>query len=146
MDEYPHIDHVPRTETEWFGAVCALARYLRTPEGCPWDRKQTALSFSHFLREEASEYIDACEVDDAENMAEEWGDTLFVLLASLAAAEEAGAFTLEQALRGIHEKMIRRHAHVFGDAEVATPDEVAAHWEQAKAREKGSPGPRGDSA
>jgi uncharacterized protein YabN with tetrapyrrole methylase and pyrophosphatase domain len=136
MQEYPHLQSTPRNEAEWFSALVSLARYLRTPEGCPWDRKQTALSFARYLKGEAEEYVEACEAGDGAHMAEEWGDSLFVLLASLAAAEESGSFNLNDALRSIHDKMIRRHAHVFGDTEASTPEEVAASWERVKAEER----------
>ena len=136
MNKYPYINKTPITESEWIAALTALARYLRTPEGCPWDRKQTALSFARFLREEAEEYEEACVSGDPEHMAEEWGDVLFTLLASIAAAEESGTFTLETALRGIHEKMIRRHEHVFGENKATTPEEASAMWDRVKAQER----------
>ena len=136
MNNIPYISKNPKNEIDWFAALLGMARYLRGPDGCPWDRKQTALSFARFVQEEGAEYIEAAEAGDEENMAEEWGDVLFTLLASAAAAEEAGQFTVEEALRGIHEKMVRRHGHVFGEEKAATPEEASAAWDRVKAEEK----------
>jgi tetrapyrrole methylase family protein/MazG family protein len=114
----------------------ALARYLRSSQGCPWDRKQKAQNFAHYLKDESIELIEAFQAEDHENMEEEFGDCLFTLLACAAAAEEEGLFSLDSALAGIREKMIRRHDHVFGDTQATTPEEVMESWERIKAREK----------
>jgi tetrapyrrole methylase family protein/MazG family protein len=136
MDHLPHITRNPETEEEWFKALIDLARYLRSPEGCPWDQKQTARSFANFAREEAQELVEAIDEDDNPHVAEEFGDTLFTLLASAAAAEAEGRFRLDDALRGAHEKMIRRHDHVFGGDKAATEEEAWASWHRIKAEEK----------
>jgi len=131
----PHIEKQPQSELEWFGALVSLTRYLRGPEGCPWDRKQTARSFARFVREEAEELLEAFEQDN-ESVAEEWGDTFFTLLATAAAAEEQGIFTISNALDRVHEKMVGRHGHIFGDRTAETPEDVVNLWHEAKAREK----------
>jgi tetrapyrrole methylase family protein / MazG family protein len=137
MESYPHLKSAPKNEAEWFGALAALARYLRGPSGCPWDRKRHSSDFAGYLQEEAQELADAyADPPDNDNIEEELGDCLFTLLASAAAAEEEGRYTLEDALRRIHEKMIRRHGHVFGGPEAATPEDAMAAWERVKAEEK----------
>ena len=136
MKPYPHIQRNPRNELEWFEALINLARYLRSPQGCPWDRKQTARDFAAFVTEEAAELNDAFQEDSDEAIEEEWGDTLFTLLATAAAAETENRFTLDHALQRIHEKMIRRHAHIFGEHCADTPEDVANLWKAIKAQEK----------
>lgn len=115
-----------------------LARYLRTPDGCPWDREQSAADFARFTRGEVDELIEALDSGDHGHIAEEFGDAFFCLLAVAAAAEEQGLFRVEDALRAIHEKMIRRHEHVFGDEKAATPEDAVRVWNAIKAREKGA--------
>ena len=137
MTFYPHTPARPSSESQWFQALIDLARYLRGPEGCPWDREQTARTFAHFSKEEAAEYDEAFEAGDRADIEEEFGDALFTLLASAAAAEEEGLFTLHGALEKAHEKMIRRHDHVFGETKAATPQDAIEAWNRIKAREKG---------
>lgn len=136
MESLPHIDNTPESEREWHQALINLARYLRSPEGCPWDQKQTALSFARYHIEEGREYVEALEHGDAAHAREECGDALFTLLASVAAAEAEGLFTFESMLQCAHEKMVRRHDHVFGETRAATPEEAIEAWNQAKARER----------
>jgi uncharacterized protein YabN with tetrapyrrole methylase and pyrophosphatase domain len=133
---YPHWTKTPKTELDWLEALIALARFLRGPEGCPWDQEQTALDFGKYAKEEAEELVEALERNDNGHMEEEFGDTLFVMLATAAAAESEGRFTLKSALERIHEKMIRRHDHVFGENKATTPEEAIASWNNVKAREK----------
>lgn len=136
MSEFPYLDRQPEDETEAFQALIALARFLRSPQGCPWDREHFTLEFSRFLHEETQELVEAVESGDNDHAEEELGDCLFTLLAAAAAAEEEGRFTLEQAMRRSLEKMIRRHDHVFGDDKAATPEEAVAAWEKIKAAER----------
>ncbi len=133
---YPHLEKQPETESEWFEALIALARYLRSPEGCPWDREQGAAEFAGFLADEVREQVEALDSGDNEHAREEFGDVFFTLLATAAAAEEEGRFRLGDALAQIHEKMIRRHEHVFGDATAETAEDVVRVWEEAKRKEK----------
>ena len=131
----PHIRQIPQNEQEWFQALIDLARFLRTPEGCPWDREQSAARFAGFATEEAQELVAAFE-ESNDDIAEELGDTLFTLLAAAAAAEEEGRFRLEDVLIKAHEKMIRRHDHVFGEEKASTPEEAIAAWKRIKDEEK----------
>jgi len=136
MKNLPYINKIPENEEEWFKTLVLLARYLRGPNGCPWDQKQTSRSFANFAREEALELVEALDSGDNDHAAEEFGDTLFTLLASVAAAEAEGRFTLETALERAHEKMVRRHTHVFGGEKAATEEEAWASWNRIKAEEK----------
>lgn len=132
----PHLSKNPENETEWFDALIRMARFLRSPEGCPWDRKQRAENFAVFAGEEAVELREAFARDDNPHIEEEFGDCFFTLLACAAAAEEEGRFRLEDALRGIHEKMVRRHGHVFGSEKAETPEDAVDMWNKVKALEK----------
>ena len=132
----PHLRTNPESENDWFEALMSLARYLRTPDGCPWDREQSVVDFAKYAIEEAGEYVEALNTNDTTHIREEFGDAFFVLLASAAAAEEAGLFTLEDALSAAHEKMVRRHDHVFGEVKAQTAEEATEAWNAAKAQEK----------
>lgn len=136
MELLPHMKKAPKGEADWFSTLMDLARYLRTPEGCPWDRQQTSADFSGFLKEECNELLDALRDGDNEDIAEEFGDCLFTLLASAAAAEEEGRFNLLDALQAAHEKMVRRHEHVFGENKADTPEGAIDSWNRIKAEEK----------
>lgn len=133
---YPHWKKTPESEQEWFQALADLARFLRSPEGCPWDRKQTARDFAAFAREEGEELKEAFDNGDNAHIEEEFGDTFFCMLASAAAAEAEGRFTLRQALERAHAKMIRRHEHVFGEGKAGTPEDAIESWNRIKAKEK----------
>jgi tetrapyrrole methylase family protein/MazG family protein len=122
-----------------------LVRTLRAR--CPWDRRQTHGSLARHLLEEAYESLDAIETvaraepdvpaDAVAHLEEELGDLLFqVYFQALLAAEE-GYFTLADVARTLHDKLVGRHPHVFGDAVAETPEEVAARWEVLKKAEKG---------
>ena len=136
MTQYPHIDKTPETDVDWFAVLWHLARYLRSPEGCPWDQGKTGQDFAGFVVEEAEELVQAYAEDDNRHIEEEFGDTLFTLLASAAAAEEEGRFSLHDALRRAHAKMIRRHGHVFGEEKADTPEEAMEAWQRVKAEEQ----------
>lgn len=105
---------------------------LRSEEGCPWDRAQTLESLKTFLLEETYEVLDAIEGGDPAHLKEELGDLLFQIVFQARLAEEAGWFTLEEVADGIHEKMVVRHPHVFGENRLNTPAEVLERWEGRK--------------
>lgn len=133
---YPHYSGDPASEGEWFDALIRLARFLRGPEGCPWDREQSSGDFAGFLATEGAELREALATTDDRHAAEEFGDTFFTLLATAAAAESEGRFTLENALRDAHAKMVRRHEHVFGDTKAVTAEDAIRAWNAVKVREK----------
>jgi tetrapyrrole methylase family protein/MazG family protein len=112
-----------------------LVRVLR--ERCPWDAEQTHESLTRFMLEEAYEAVEAIASGDVDAVEGELGDVLFQVVLHAAIAEEAGDFTLSDVARGIREKLIRRHRHVFGDVIANTPAEVEAMWAQVKAEERG---------
>jgi tetrapyrrole methylase family protein/MazG family protein len=114
---------------------------LRAPGGCPWDREQTHETLKRELLEEAYEAVDAIErgsvSGDWTNLAEELGDVLMNVLLHTQIAAEDQRFWLEDVLRGINTKLIRRHPHVFGDVSVSSTADVLANWDRIKRAEKG---------
>ena len=115
-----------------------IVTQLRAPDGCPWDREQTHHSLLRCLVEEVSEVLEAVDNNDFELMEEELGDLLLQVVMHACLAEEQNRFDFEDVARGISDKLIRRHPHVFGDkAEtVDTSGEVIDRWELIKAEEK----------
>ena len=109
---------------------------LRSPEGCPWDREQDHLSLRFHAVEEVYELVDAIESADDHEMREELGDLLLQVVFHCQLAKERRAFDFEAVCRGIVDKLIRRHPHVFGDVKVKSVDQVWANWEQIKKAEK----------
>jgi len=129
---------------EQFERLVEIMAQLRSPEGCPWDREQTFDTLKPYLLEETYEVLEAVDARDWAAMAEELGDLLLevVFLAQIAA--EKGLFTVADALELIHEKLIRRHPHVFGAARADTPGEVKRRWDQIKAAERETKGVSGE--
>lgn len=111
---------------------------LRGENGCPWDIKQTHESLKECLLEETGEVIDAIDHKDDENLCEELGDLLLQVVMHAQIAAEEGRFTIEDVVRGVNEKMIRRHPHVFGDEKVSSVEEGLKLWEEIKKKEKKS--------
>ncbi|MGA2508422.1 MAG: nucleoside triphosphate pyrophosphohydrolase [Chitinispirillaceae bacterium] len=109
---------------------------LRAPGGCPWDREQTHKSLLNCLLDETYEFFEAAEENDDGKMREELGDLLLQVVLHAHIAGEEGKYTLEDVAAGISEKLIRRHPHVFGTAEVASSEEVLHNWEKIKKEEK----------
>jgi tetrapyrrole methylase family protein/MazG family protein len=120
-----------------FQRLVELMATLRGPSGCPWDRKQTPESLKPFLVEECYEVIDAIEEGAPAKVRDELGDLLFQIIFHARIAEEAGQFTINDVITAIHEKMTRRHPHVFGDDKLSTDKEVLSNWEEIKRKEKG---------
>ncbi len=113
-----------------------IVAHLRAPDGCPWDKKQTHKSLRPHLLEETYETLDAIDACDYEGMAEEFGDLLLQIVLHAQIANEAGNFAMSDIVKGIHDKIIRRHPHVFGKQEVEGVDEVLSNWEALKAKER----------
>ena len=109
---------------------------LRQPDGCPWDREQTHRSIGKNMIEEAYEALDCIEADDATHLREELGDVLMQVVLHTQIAADAGEFTLADVARDIDAKLIRRHPHVFGDADADSSDEVLKIWDEVKLAEK----------
>ncbi|MSO78906.1 MAG: nucleoside triphosphate pyrophosphohydrolase [Acidimicrobiia bacterium] len=141
----------PSSATEELARLLALAEQLRGPGGCPWDAEQTHHSLTRYLLEESYEVVEAVErlpadapdgvaPDDPAYVAlvDELGDLLYQVIFHAVLAEEAGAFGMAEIARGIHDKLVHRHPHVFGDVAADTSDAVMANWEQIKKQEKGA--------
>ncbi|MCR4656176.1 MAG: MazG family protein [Lachnospiraceae bacterium] len=123
-----------------FDELKEVIRRLRAKDGCPWDREQTHESLKPSIIEEAAEVICGINVyektGNCENMKEELGDLLLLIIMQAQIAEEEGLFTMDDVAKGITEKLIRRHPHVFGDVKVKNSEEVLLNWEEIKAEEK----------
>lgn len=115
-----------------------IVTQLRAPDGCPWDREQTHQTLLRCLIEEVSEVLEAIDNNDFELMEEELGDLLLQVVMHSCLAEEEGHFNLDDVARGISEKLIRRHPHVFGEDKdkIESSGEVIDRWELIKAQEK----------
>jgi MazG family protein len=115
----------------------AIMHRLRAPGGCPWDAEQTHESIVPNLIEEAYETVDTIQRGDHEHLKEELGDLLLQVVFHSEIAEEAGRFTLDDVARGISEKLVRRHPHVFSTSAASTTDQVLQQWDEIKRTEKG---------
>lgn len=129
-----------------------LVERLRAPGGCPWDAEQTHHSLTRHLLEETYEVLEAIEalppdapggstpvpIEAYESLEEELGDLLVQAVFHTTLAREAGAFTIIDVVDGIHDKLVRRHPHVFGDVEATESEQVLRNWEQIKKAEKGA--------
>ena len=134
---------MPSTPGAWFEKLVALQARLRAPNDCPWDREQTHATLRTYLIEEAYEVLDALESGDDEKFAEEMGDLLLQVVFHAQIATEEGRFTVSDVIREVHEKMVRRHPHVFGNARAKDAAEVLKHWHQIKAQERRAKSPDG---
>lgn len=124
-----------------FRAFAEVIKALRTPgTGCPWDLEQTHQTLRPYLVEEAHEVLDAIDRGDDRLLQEELGDLLLQVVLHAQLADDRGAFSITEVVRGITAKMVRRHPHVFGTVQVSGSAEVAHNWEQIKAAEQQASG------
>jgi len=130
---------------EWFEKLAAVQARLRAPDGCPWDREQTHASLRTYLIEETYEVLEALESGDDAKFAEEMGDLLLQIVFHSQIAKEEGRFTVSDVIREIHDKMVRRHPHVFGEKRAKDSAEVLRNWEQLKKEERAGAGRRNGS-
>lgn len=121
-----------------FDEFVATITALRGENGCPWDQKQTHESLKECLIEETGEVLEAIDKKDDNNLCEELGDVLLQVVMHAQIAAEEGRFSIEDVVRRVNEKMIRRHPHVFGDVKIETVEEGLDLWEQIKKKEKES--------
>ena len=135
---------VPALETPVAAELSSFVELVRTLRAkCPWDAQQTHRTLTRHLLEETYELLEALEALDEETGAgfeaveEELGDVLFQVVFHATLAAEAGAFTLADVARNVHDKLVHRHPHVFAGLDVDGPDEVVRNWEQLKKEEKG---------
>jgi len=126
-----------------FEQLITIMRTLRAPGGCPWDREQTHASLRPFVLEETYEVLEAIDTGDMGDLREELGDYLYEAVFLAQISEEAGQFSIGDAIDAIREKLVRRHPHVFarqGDDESITTGQVIERWETMKARERQAKG------
>ena len=123
-----------------FNRLVEIMARLRAPDGCPWDREQSLSTLRKYLLEETYEVLDAIDAGDHAALCEELGDLMLQPVFQAQIAAEAGHFTIGEAIEAIVNKLIRRHPHVFGDAEARTAGDVTRKWDQIKAEEKRAKG------
>ena len=117
--------------------LVALVERLRAPDGCPWDREQRLADVRAYLLEEAHEAAAAIDEESWPAIAGELGDLLFQVAFLLRLGEEAGGLDAERVVTGVHDKMVARHPHVFGEERAADAEEVRRSWERRKAATAG---------
>ncbi|HEU0184941.1 MAG TPA: nucleoside triphosphate pyrophosphohydrolase [Blastocatellia bacterium] len=133
-------------EKRTFQDLINMMARLRAPDGCPWDREQTYATLGPMLIEEAYEVIEAAEAEDWSELRDELGDLLFQIVFYGQIGAEKGHFDLHQSIARVHEKMTRRHPHVFGEKNgseeksAISATEVLANWEAIKAAERKAAG------
>src|SRR6266513_479335 len=119
-----------------FAKLCDIVAKLRAPGGCPWDREQTHESILPQMIEEAYELSEAVRANDTVHFREELGDVLLHIVMQAEIARESGRFNIDDVLREISEKLVRRHPHVFGTSEARDSGAVLKQWEAIKREEK----------
>ena len=119
-----------------FDDLVKLMTTLRAPGGCPWDRKQTLESLKPFVIEEAYEVVDAIDRDNRAALLEEVGDFLLEAVFITEITREEGSFDIYDSITAIHDKLVRRHPHVFGDVEAKDAEQVLVNWEKLKSEER----------
>ena len=140
MAERPE-NHDPRDPAP-IERLRAVMRRLRDPDGgCPWDLEQDFRSIASYTVEEAHEVAEAIERDDLDDLRDELGDLLFQVVFHAHMAEEQDVFDFDDVARGISDKLVRRHPHVFAERRNLSPEEQTREWERIKAEERGSDDP-----
>lgn len=124
----------PRSELE-LRSLVELVAHLRSERGCPWDRAQTHESLKNLLIEEAYETVAAIESGDSQELQDELGDLLLHVAFHVQIAQEQKKFTLQDVLRGIYTKVLRRHPHVFGEEATQDVEKIKGRWEEIKRQE-----------
>ena len=115
-----------------------IVKKLRSDEGCPWDKEQSPISLTRYLKEETQESIEAIDADNPQHIKEELGDILYIIVLLAQIYSEEKLFNMGDILDSISEKMIRRHPHVFGDEKIETVAELREKWLEIKDIEKSS--------
>ena len=122
------------TSLESFTEIVA---HLRAPDGCPWDKEQTHQTLRKHLLEESYETLSAIDANDVDGMREEFGDLLLQIVLNAQIASETKDFSMREIVKGIYDKIVRRHPHVFGDVKLEGVDGVLLNWEKLKEKERG---------
>ena len=128
-----------KQEDPTFEDLVEIMAILRGDAGCPWDKEQTHESIKKYLVEETYEVLDAIDEKNMHKLCEELGDLLLQITFHARMAEEKGCFNINDVIKGIIEKMIRRHPHVFGSESLDSPEKVLVKWEEIKDVEKTEP-------
>ena len=143
MSNYPRLynslmleKEIPESELGYFPTLVSIIERLRAPGGCPWDREQTHASLKRNLLEECYEVLEAIDRGESGPLAEELGDLLVQIAFHADIAREKGEFNIADVITAVNRKLVRRHPHVFGDAEVADAREVERNWERLKGQER----------
>ncbi len=119
-----------------FNDLVEIMEKLRSPDGCPWDRKQTHSSLIPYLIEETYEVIDAIRKENDEELKEELGDLLLQVIFHSQIAKERGAFSIDEVIDSIAKKLVHRHPHVFGErSDIKSPEDVIREWDKLKEKE-----------
>lgn len=147
--QFPPVDPKELTEGpaprggERFMQLYHLMAYLRSPQGCPWDREQTIFSLRRYVKEESEELIgviDQLEREESEEnyqrLIDELGDLMLQILFISQILEEQGRGDVFEVMEALRRKLVRRHPHVFGKAKADTPEEVRKTWEELKQLER----------
>ena len=113
-----------------------IVKELRSENGCPWDKEQSAASLKRYLQEETQEAIEAISSDNHEHIRDELGDILYVIVLLAQIHNEADLFNMGDILDSITDKMLRRHPHVFNDEKIETVAGVRKKWLEIKNKEK----------
>jgi tetrapyrrole methylase family protein / MazG family protein len=119
-----------------FESLVDIIASLRSPDGCPWDRKQTHASLREYILEESYEALDALDEGNSSKLCQELGDMLLQIVLQAQIARESGEFEIGDVLTAINKKLIYRHPHVFGEVKVNNAEEVAHNWEELKKAER----------
>jgi tetrapyrrole methylase family protein/MazG family protein len=119
-----------------FESFAEIVAHLRAPDGCPWDKKQTHQTLRTHLLEEAYETLTVMDENDPVGMREEFGDLLLQIVLNSQIAGEIAEFSMTEVIKGIYDKIVRRHPHVFGDVELHSVDGVLQNWEKIKEKER----------
>ncbi|VVB54668.1 MazG nucleotide pyrophosphohydrolase domain protein [uncultured archaeon] len=119
-----------------FQDMLELMAYMRSPKGCPWDREQTVKSMKKCILDEAKEVADAIDAGKDDEITEELGDLFWNVIFISQIAKEEGRFDISDVMDGVHNKIVSRHPHVFGEEVAKTPEEVLKLWGKQKEKEK----------
>lgn len=120
-----------------FESFAEIVAHLRAPDGCPWDREQTHQTLRTHLLEEAYETLSAMDENDSADMREEFGDLLLQIVLNSQIGSETDSFSMTTVIKGIYDKIVRRHPHVFGDVKLDGVSGVLQNWEKLKEKERG---------
>lgn len=118
-----------------FYKLVKLASYLRSPEGCPWDREQNLQSLKPLVIEEAFEVVEAIESGESDKIIEELGDLFYQIIFASQISSEDNKFTIEDVIDALHNKLLRRHPHVFGEDKAKNAAEALKRWHTEKEKE-----------